>query len=91
MASIQADIEAAAEVAAEARLLREDLRWTVKPGDPDRGARIDSMIEEIRLAMVPIRSWIGKAGYGQVGHEDKLAEVSQELQYERKQLKKMRR
>lgn len=81
------------EVADAAEALRQDLRWTVKPGDSDRDKQITDMLVKIRDAMEPIRSAVGRAVWGQVTASvaEKLSEVSERLQYERKQLKKMRR
>jgi hypothetical protein len=79
-------------VADDAEALRQDLRWNVKPS-ADRTKQIENMLESIRVVMVPIRSAIGRAQFGQIAPsiEARLREVSDRLQYQRKQLKKMRR
>jgi hypothetical protein len=76
----------------EAEAVRQDLRWNVKPGSEEREALIDKTLEAIRVAMIPIRSLMGKAVWGKadVPEKDILA-ASERLQYQRKQLKKMKR
>lgn len=93
MRDIKSSIEVGSDVAAAAELVRQDLRWNVKPGTPEREDTINHHLELIRLAMVPIRAWIGRAVWGQVKAADEAAlrEVSDQLQYQRKQLKKMLR
>jgi hypothetical protein len=93
MADIQNDITKAEDTAAAAQALREDTRWKQRPGDPEREALIVEMLEKLRLAMVPIRSYIGRARYDAYSPntEAQLSRASVRLQYERKQLKKMRR
>lgn len=87
------DIAEAQRVAEDAQALREDLRWSVKPGTTDRQRAIGHQLDAIDRAMKPIRSRIG----GLIAHplpaadERRLRQVSKGLQYERKQLKKMRR
>lgn len=80
------------EVAEAARGVREDLRWTVARDNTDRQARIAAAMEEIRHAMAPIRAEIGRLIWEPIPAEQEkaLRAVSQSLQYERKQLKKMR-
>lgn len=83
-----------ATVAAQgARDLREELRWSVAPDDPDRAARIEECLENLRVAMVPVRSGIGSFAWHAAPPkvEDALRDASAFVQYERKQLKKMRR
>ena len=84
-------IQKAADTVAKARLTREDIRRTQKPGDPDREERLDSILDEIDAAMKPVRSAIGAIAWGRSEFEDQLRAVSQDLQYERRQLKKMKR
>lgn len=84
-------IENGHKVAEQARLAREDVRKTYKPGTKDRERIIEKTLRSIDEAMRPIRSAIGKIAWGQTEFEDQLREVSAALQYERKQLKKMRR
>ena len=65
----------------------------MKTSDRTRQASIEKLIAQIDEAMKPIRSGIGSllwhVEYRR--HEADLREVSKSLQYERKQLKKMRR
>jgi hypothetical protein len=85
------DIEKAHRTAEQARLTREDLRKTYKPGTKDRERIIEKTLRAIDESMRPIRSAIGKIAWGQTEFEDQLRDASAALQYERKQLKKMRR
>lgn len=85
------DIANAHQTAEQARLTREDLRKTYKPGTKDRERIIEKTLRIIDESMRPIRSAIGKIAWGQTEFEDQLREASAALQYERKQLKKMRR
>lgn len=80
------------EVAEHARETREDLRWKSKRTDHDRQVRIDAAMEEIRYSMAPIRAEIGRLVWEPIPNEQEraLRAVSRTLQYERKQLKKMR-
>lgn len=91
--ALRDDIRHGHTVAATAEAFRQDTRWNVKPGDSDREKQLGAHLEEIREAMIPIRSALGRAQYGQVteAQEKALREVSARLQYQRKQLKKMRR
>jgi len=76
-----------------ARDLREELRWSVAPDDPERAARIEECLENLRVAMLPVRSARGQLGWepGPEAVELALAQASAHAQYQRKQLKKMRR
>lgn len=85
------DIAKAHQTAEQARLTREDLRKTYKPGTKDRERIIEKTLRTIDEAMRPIRSAIGKIAWGQTEFEEELRAASTALQYERKQLKKMRR
>lgn len=91
MVEIPQYIQTALDTVAKARLTREDIRRTQKPGDPDREVRLDKILAEIDDAMKPVRSAIGAIAWGKADFEDQLRSVSQDLQYERRQLKKMRR
>lgn len=93
MANLGEDINKANRVAAKARLLRENLRWEVPPGDETREAQITEHLALIDEAMKPIRSTIGRLAWITLRgvDEQRLRVASQALQYERKQLKKMRR
>jgi hypothetical protein len=87
------DIKHAHAVATTAEASRQDLRWNVKPGDPDRETQLSGLLEDIRLAMVPIRRAMGLASAGRLpaASEEKARAASERLQYERRQLKKMQR
>lgn len=91
--TLRDDIKKAAETAEEAETLRQDLRWNVQPGEKHREQAILAQLDAIRLAMVPIRAAMGRLQFGSISatQEAKLRAVSQRLQYERRQLKKMRR
>jgi hypothetical protein len=91
--ALKDDIQAAHDVATAATVLRQDLRWNVKPGDPAREKQISEMLERVRVAMIPIRSAMGRTFWGQLTAKEteKVRAASAELQYQRKQLKKMRR
>src|SRR5689334_17737953 len=54
-------IKHALAVADTAEASRQDMRWNVKPGDPERETQIAGLLEDIRLAMIPIRQAMGKA------------------------------
>jgi hypothetical protein len=84
-------IENGHKVVEQARLAREDLRKTYKPGTKERERVIEKTLRAIDEAMRPIRSAIGRIAWGATEYEDALREISSLLQYERKQLKKMRR
>lgn len=85
-------IEEALAVAEEAEAVRQDLRWNVKPGTDEREQLIDQTLEMIRVAMIPIRSMMGSAVWGKAPlPEATIADASERLQYQRKQLKKMKR
>ena len=84
-------LDGAYEAANGAATLRRRLRWKQKPGSRRREKQIADALEEIRRAMAPIRSLIGKAAWEEIPQEPDLRAVSRRLQYERRQLKKMRR
>jgi hypothetical protein len=90
---LKRDIELAAKAARRAQQVREDLRWDSTPGDVDREGLIAESIRSINAAMEPIRSHIGRLRYEPqpAAVERALREVSQDLGYQRRQLKKMRR
>lgn len=91
--ALRDDIRRGHTVADTAEAYRQDTRWNVQPGDPDREKQIYAHLEEIREAMIPIRAALGRAQFGQLTESQEAAtrKVSARLQYERKQLKKMRR
>jgi hypothetical protein len=85
---------------AEKRLLaiqsvRANERRGAHPSDPDRQARILAGIEEVDAAMKPIRSLRGQYLWEDTLLDEpdyeRLCSVSKQLQYERRQLKKMLR
>lgn len=90
---IDAAIERGKEVAAAVAEARRAMRWRVTPGDPTREDTIAASISMIDDAMRPIRSAIGKLVWEPLParQERALRETSKALQYERRQLKKMRR
>lgn len=85
--------ESATRAAQGAEALREELRHSVAPDDPDRAARIEEALDNLRIAMTPVRSAIGKLSWepGPAPVEKALRTASAYVQYQRKQLKKMRR
>lgn len=85
-------VAAAKRVNRDALLAREELRWRVRKGDPDRKQRIDTMIANIDRIMKPVRSMVARLLWEPVpeAQAESLRAVSQSLQYERRQLKKMR-
>lgn len=91
--TLTTDIDAAFEAADTARLVREDMRWSMAPGSADRETLIAQQLANLAAAMEPIRRAIGGIPFGRVhgGQEARLREASQALQYERKRFKKLRR
>lgn len=85
--------EFAVEVAAEAQNLREELRWRAATNDPERQSRIEMMLQKMSAAMLPVRSARGILSWepGPENVEKALRKASAYSQYQRKQLKKMRR
>ena len=77
----------------EAAAVRRDLRRTVTPGAPDRERLIADTLRLLGEAMEPVRSLIGRFVWQPCPEatEASLREASARLQYERKQIKKMRR
>ena len=73
--------------------VRVELRRSTEPGAPDRQKAINYALITLNGAMADIRSKIGQLPH--YDHEDRsavaLREISQALQYERRQLKKMQR
>ena len=84
---------AAVEAGRGAQVLREELRWSVATDDPDRAARIEECLENLRIAMTPVRSAIGSFIWHPAPAEVEQAvrEASAYVGYQRKQIKKMRR
>lgn len=93
MHQIDEDIEAGQATAREAREFREEVRWRVRKDDPDRRAHVDQLLDSIDDAMKPIRSHVGRLVHEPLPaqQERDLRECSAALQYERRQLKKMKR
>lgn len=87
--------EAATRTAEGAEALRAELRWNTATDEPDRQEKIERMLDALTLVMVPLRSAIGRfaGGWAEApeGVEDALRTASRYVQYQRKQLKKMRR
>ena len=67
------------------------MRRSHKPGTKERERIIERTLRSLDDAMRPIRSAIGRLAWRPDEHEDELRAVSEAMQYERKQLKKMRR
>ena len=90
---VEAATQQGEATATAARMAREDLRWTAEPGSDEREAQIAAMIDDIGDAMHEIRSLIGRLTWDPIPdeYEKPLRSASRQLQYERKQLKKMRR
>lgn len=80
------------DAAADAAALRGRLRYTVAKGDAGRERDIAAALDRLRVAMEPIRSLRGRVLWEPMPSEQEraLRAVSEALQYERKQLKKMR-
>jgi hypothetical protein len=91
--SLRKAAEAARREAKRGRELRAELRWKVQPSDPIRRERLDKQLEQMRKAMVPVRSGIGSLRWEPMPRELELEvrAASLDLQAERKQLKKMQR
>lgn len=93
-AYLLAAAEEAALAAKRAEDLRAELRWETDRDEPDRIARIEAALVELSDVMVPLRSAIGRFAGGwataPAGVEDTLRTTSAYVQYQRKQLKKMR-
>lgn len=88
-----ADARAAVKAAAAAEDLRKELRWTADPADPERQRRIEDAILALDVAMRPVRAALGSLAWHPAPPkvESSLRAASAEVQYQRKQLKKMRR
>ena len=83
----------AQETARLAAARRKALRRRTEVTDQQRQESLASMIERLHRDMAPIRSAIGKIPYGKVSARDEatLRKVSDEMKYERKQIRKMQR
>ena len=86
-------IEKGRETVAHAHETRKRLRRSTTPGQRGRERDLNEAIVAINDAMEPIRSIIGKATWTPLPEnlEAQVRETSAYLQYERRQLKKMRR
>lgn len=91
--TVRGAIDNARVVAAGAAGLRKKLRWKTSVGGAQREAQIGKFIDLIDKAMKPVRSFVGRLAYVPLspGLDRDLRRASRSLQYERKQLKKMRR
>jgi hypothetical protein len=77
----------------KAHATRKTLRRVTEPGDPDRQQELSYALARINGAMDEIRSKIGQLPYydHKASSAEALRAISQALQYERRQLKKMAR
>lgn len=74
--------------------LRTALRRNTVPGSKKREDKIRVELERLSKAMAPVRSLIGQLPYRDdinATRAEQLRAASAQLQYERRQLKKMRR
>lgn len=73
--------------------VRKELRRVTEPGEPERQKKINYALISLNGAMDEIRSKIGMLPYydHKESSAEALREISQALQYERRQLKKMAR
>lgn len=80
-------------VADAAAKARQDLRRSTKPGNADREQKLDDQIRQINEVMEDVRSLVAKSLWDAFPEklEQDLRDVSARLQYQRRQLKKMRR
>lgn len=87
---LEHDIERANKAADQSREWREGARHRTKRG-AERDAVIRGHLSRLSEAMEPIRSAIGRLFYEPLEHglELRLRDASANLQYERRQLKKM--
>ncbi len=90
---IERDVEFAEQIDRDSRQFRAEHRWRVKRSDPTRQAHIQQLLDAIDDAMRPLRSHIGRLVHQPLpseADEKRLRGASAGLQYERRQLKKMR-
>lgn len=92
LTQISDDAAAGLALSHEAKEWREGARWRLRRDDPERQAHIAQLLDAIDDAMKPIRSHIGRLVHDPIpdAPERALREASAALQYERRQLKKMR-
>lgn len=92
LTQISADAEAGLATAHSAQAFREAARWRQRRDDPVRQSHLAQLLDEIDDAMKPIRSHIGRLVHDPIpdAQERDLRAASAALQYERRQLKKMR-
>lgn len=90
---IASAVAAGEGVAESARETRQALRWKVAPTEPGRQEDIAGALADIDSAMCAVRSLRARILWHPVpeAQSEALAAVSADLQYERRQLKKMRR
>jgi hypothetical protein len=90
---METDVDHAERLKAESDAFRAETRWRVRRDDPTRQAHLQELLDAIDDAMRPLRSHIGRLVH-QPLHSDRdekrLRKASAALQYERRQLKKMR-
>ena len=88
-------VATAQEAVDDAQIAREEMRWTDPPGSPHREDRIKERLDALREAMGPLRSIIGTLFWNPTPEAarraDELRGLSVDVQYQRKQLQKMRR
>lgn len=92
LSEITRAVRAGEDCIADVAALRGRLRHQTKRGDPGREHDLHQALDAVDDAMKPIRALIGKIPWDPPPseQEDALRDVSARLQYERKQLKKMR-
>jgi polyhydroxyalkanoate synthesis regulator phasin len=90
---IKKAVDHGGDIAAEAQFLRDELAKNSTPGTSDREQKLEAKIRQIDEAMRPIRSMIGRLPHVEISAdvESSLRVTSANLQYERRQLKKMQR
>jgi hypothetical protein len=84
-------VDEAEAAIAEARALRHSLRWKAAKDDKARRGQLEAELEFLRLAMIPVRSYMGRLVREPLPDalEGRLRDVSRQLQRERKSLKRM--
>lgn len=92
---IQRMIKHGHTAAGQAQAVREETRWSAPKSDLFRAQALAVEIERLGAVMQPIRREIGRIAWSEDSFppdmEANLRAVSQQIQYERKQLKKMLR
>lgn len=96
---VDSGIAAAESVAVRSADFRKQRRRNSKPGNKRREKELERLLDDINRAMEPVRSFIGRLQHTPKTaatvitpeQEAALRDVSKDLQYQRRQLKKMRR